>query len=174
MNDDTSIAQNDMEVALATARSIRLVPWYVASATVLMFMWLYLVVGEFVLAGLPEALGWFLVLGIVSANYRALRRQFEGYWRGHRVRSVVWNVLLTVAMILMVLLISMLIGSLLPEQVTTLLLLLLAGISTWAKRRVRMRVFPAVPRSVGWRLFAQFFGVGLVTVVAVAMLVTRS
>jgi hypothetical protein len=163
---------NDAQVAFST-HAIRFAAWYVAISTATVLLWMYLVVGEFVLSGLPEWLGWFAVILATGASYWAAERQLFQYLTAKTLWQRLTTLFVVGCLFAMALLTALVLGALLPEPAVTVMLLILAGIITWWKRGVRRRLYPALPRDQGLRVVARVTIVGVVTLAAAGALLSR-
>lgn len=155
------------------ARVVSFAPWYIAVGTAISFLWLYLVVGEFVLAGLPESLGWCAVLGTAGANYWALEQRFLGFTPDSARRQRIMTLVVVGASLVLLILLGFLFGSALPEPVATLLLFVSVGLAAFWRRTKRRRLYASLPREPHWRVAARIVLVILVTMAAFGAMVAR-
>jgi hypothetical protein len=155
------------------ARTTRLGPQQLSFATFTTFLWIYLVVGEFVLSGLPEALGWTIVIATTGANYWALERELAGYLRNNLQWRRAMTLLQVVLMFLVVLLLAIILGIVLPERAVTILLFVSIAVMALWNGRVRARHFPVLPRPNRGRRVAWVAMISVLTLAAVAALLAR-
>jgi hypothetical protein len=171
MSED-DICPDDIDAA-QLSRAVRFAPWYVAIATWTAMCWLYIVVGEFVLSGLPEWLGWVTVVATTVANYWALERRFLAHMLSNMVWQRIKTLLVVLLFFLLALLLAMFFGSLLPEPVVTVLLLAVVGVLAWWKRVKRRRLYATLPKDLAWRAAARSVVVAVSTLLAMGALVGR-
>ncbi len=166
------IEPDDFEQQLM-ARRVRVAPYYVAVTTAMVALWSYLVAGEFVLAGVPEWLGWATVLFAAGSCLWVQERRLFVYMASNTLRQRVVTLLVICLMILTVLLMASLLGMLLPEPVVTAMLLALVGIAAWWQRGVRLRHFALLWQDDGWRKLGKVAFVGVFTIFAFGALIAR-
>jgi hypothetical protein len=168
----TLIEPDDFEEQLI-ARRVRVAPYYVAVTTTMVALWSYLVVGEFVLAGVPEWLGWATVLMTIGSYYWAQERRLFVYMMNNTPRQRAVALLVICLMILTALLMASLLGLLLPEPVVTAMLLALLGVAAWWQRGVRLRHYALLWQDEGWRKLGKVAFVGVFTIFALGALIAR-
>ncbi|HMA92213.1 MAG TPA: hypothetical protein VKP30_05980, partial [Polyangiaceae bacterium] len=85
-----------------------------ALSTAYMLWWGYLVFGEFVLAGVPEWFGWFVVATLGGASYFTLERRVAAYLPERSRRERVRNWVLAILACGVILIASLMLGIILP------------------------------------------------------------
>ena len=168
----TIIEPDDFEEQVM-ARRVRVAPYYVAVTTTVVALWSYLVAGEFVLAGVPEWLGWGTVLFAAGSNFWLQERRLFVYMASNTLRQRFITLLVTCLMILTALLTASLLGLLLPEPVVTAMLFALVGIAAWWQRGLRLRHFALLWQDEGWRKLGKVAFVGVFTICAFGALIAR-
>lgn len=153
--------------------AIRYAPSYLALTTATVLWWSYLVFGEFVLAGLPEWLGLLIVVALGGAGYLALERRLAIYLPHAARRTRVWNWLMIGGLCAAGMIASIILGTVLPESAITLFMLAAVGVVTWWKGRKRRLVLIAIEPESSSMVAIRAVLVGLMTLAAVILLVTR-
>lgn len=152
-------------------------PWYLVGTTTTTLWWSYLVVGEFVLSGLPETLGWLMVVALGASNYWAMERRHALCLASVSLAQrgkILGATMLTIGVTWFL---AILIGSFVPEPLFTLMLFPVAGAFAWRMRKTRRRIFssvqPDMPPVPAWRLAAIVVTVTLSTMLAMAAVLAR-
>lgn len=177
--DDQTSAPNPMTVADGGIESpivsaaLAFAPRYLALTTATVLWWSYLVLGEFVLAGVPEWFGGIIVVALGGAGYLALERRLAIYLPlvSRRLRLATWCVVGFVCGA--GLFFSFILSAVLPEPVTTLLMLVTAAVLTWWKGRKRKQLLLGLQPESSPLVAIRAMLVGLMTLAAVILLVTR-
>jgi hypothetical protein len=169
---DPLVDPDDFEAQLL-ARRVRVAPYYVAVTTAMVAVWTYLVVGEFVLAGVPEWLGWTTVLLTVGSYYWVQERRFFIYMTDNMLRQRAVTLFVIGLMILLTLLMAIILGLMLPEPMVTAMLVVVVGIVAWWKRGVRLRLYATLRQDEGWRRLGKATLVGSFTILALGALIAR-
>jgi len=167
------LADPDDDNAQLMTRQIQMAPRYVAGTTALVILWIYVIVGEFVLAGVPEWLGWGTVLSIATVYYWTQERRLFAYMTSNSWRQRLLTIGVIVLMILIALLLAIVLGAVLPEPVVTMLILMLIGLAARWKRAVRLRLYANLWQNEGWRRLGKTTFVGAFTILAFGALIAR-
>ena len=163
---------NDIET-IVLARATRFAPRHIAYVTTTAVLWTYLVMGEFVLAGMPEVLGWLVLLAVLATNYWTMERRLSDYLLD-RPRAKRLKAMLSVSvMFVFALVLAIVMGTILPEPAVTLLMfLLVAAVSLW-NASARKKHFSALPRPSLMRRVMAWSIVSVLTLGAVMAMLAR-
>lgn len=163
---------NDPEVLLQSRR-VRSASRFVAVSTALVALWIYLVAGEFVIAGVPEWLGWITVLLTTGTYYWALQRRLAVYMSSNTWRRHLGTLSVTCLVLVLALFMALILGVALPEPLVTVMVLVLIGIFALWKRKIRLRLYDGLWPNVGWKKLAQVVFIGTFTIFAMGALLAR-
>lgn len=168
--------RNDEAIAQLNA-AVRFAPWYLALTTTTTLWWSYLVIGEFVLSGLPEFFGWFVLLLLVAVDLWRVGRRFSVYLPRESARQRLLMLGAAGVCLFLSLVLAIVFGLFLPEPIATVLMFPILGLFALWLRRVRIRRFPlvepAVPSTPVWRIAAKSIAIIVATLLAVAGALAR-
>lgn len=166
-------APNELE-AQSNTGAVRFAPRYLAISQAVLVAWLYLAFGEFVLAGLPEGLGWFFLIAIGGLDYFIAESRIAPYYFPERSTQQRVTILAWTAVVCGALLFSaMLLGALFPEPVVTVLLFVVLAFLAFSNHLKRTKLLSLLPTQSSWIVSARVMLVGGISLFAVVKALGR-
>lgn len=146
---------------------------------VVLVAWLFLTLGEFVLAGLPEGLGWFMLIALSAIGYFAAEMRVAAYLRvvAYLPGRSLKDRLSTLAMVglgcFALLLLTMILGAFLPEPLVTVVLFGVIGLVALWKRAKQSQATESLRPQGSWIVAVRLILVGAVSVAAMVEALDR-
>jgi hypothetical protein len=153
--------------ALTSQKARKLAPQMIAWNTALVAVWLYLALGEFVVArNLPEFVAFSAILVVAALVFCSSENRYGTYLAGRTPSQRTLTFFHACGLFFLLLLLAILFGSSLPESLAPPMLLLSCCGMVAYRTKLKRRWFKGLMPAPIWQTLTLYLGIGLVTLIS--------